>query len=98
MNKRGILDKVKFLLSIAKAGNCTAEELKEVMSMVDEHSNHPVLGRVFGYSISDYAIATLKWIDSEDSLNEFNLIFSQLSKQRKQDIEEIILRKLHLEI
>lgn len=91
-------DKVYFLLSIAKAGKCAKEELNMIKGMTSEHSTDMILGRVFGYSISDYAIATLKWLNTDDTLREFKLAFDKLSSDRKNEISELIARKLYLEL
>ena len=94
VNKNSILDKVNFLLAIAKKGNCTGEELNEIVSMVPEHTDGMVLGRVFGYSVSDYAIATLKWLDKD---KEFESAMADLQDGRENDIQTLITSKIYLE-
>lgn len=97
MSKSGILDNVRFLFSIAQKGVCGEDELRIILNMTEEHTDNLILGRVFGYSVSDYAIATLKWIGSDSTLKEFKNIFDKLSKNRQTEIETLISRKLYLE-
>ena len=97
MNNVGILDKVKYLLSLPEKSECSSYEIQKAVEMTKEHSNDMVLGRVFGYSVSDYAIATLEWIGTEESRKEFSRIFGGLSDRRKIDIANLIEKKLYLE-
>ena len=52
-----ILDKVLFLLNKAEEQNCTEEEYQRIISYSSDGADGLVVGRVFGYSVSDYAIA-----------------------------------------
>lgn len=97
MNNVGILDKVKYLLSLPEKSEYSSDEIQKAVEMTKEHSNDMVLGRVFGYSVSDYAIATLEWIGTEESRKEFWRIFDGLSDRRKIDIANLIEKKLYLE-
>ena len=69
MANDGISEKVLFLLELAKKGTASESELSKIIEMISAHSDNVTLGRVFGYSVSDYAIATLKWLDSENALS-----------------------------
>ena len=102
MNKKSIVSKVDFLLSIAKSGICKTNDLYEISSMINEHSEHAVLGRVFGYSVSDYAFATLKWLNTKDSLELFNSFYEKLKnspsgESRQKEINELIESKMYLD-
>ena len=90
MNSKCILDKVYFLLSISKSGECTDKQLEEIKMMVSEHTEGMVIGRVFGYSVSDYALAALKWIGTDETLREFKVLFDNLPYVRKNEIKELI--------
>ena len=57
-----------------------------------------IIGKVFGYSVSDYAIASLKWINSAKSITLFNEIFYSLSEQRQKNIKILIDKKTYLQI
>lgn len=93
-NKKSILDKVDFLLLISKKGNCTDKELEEIKSMISEHSNDIILGKVFGYSVSDYAIATLNWLKM---YSEYEKVFQTLPLERRGEIQNLISSKLYNE-
>lgn len=64
MDKNGIGDKVEFLLKLSKIGRYEKEELDEVVSYTSLYSENLILGKVFGYSVSDYAFATLFWLNT----------------------------------
>lgn len=76
-----LLDKVDFLLTIAKKGSASDEELEEILKLTVEQSKHGRLGRVMGYSVSEYAIATLSWLGETKLFDEMmlgkDLTFSQ---------------------
>ena len=97
VNKNSILDKVNFLLSIAKKGNCTVKELNEIVDLIPEHTDDMVLGRVFGYSVSDYALATLKWIGADKTVVEFETTLAEMSEARHEDVQKLIESKIYLE-
>ena len=98
MVHNNILQKVMFLLTCAKAKTVSTDDYQLILSYVTQHSNHLVLGKVFGYSISDYAIATLYWIQTNESLEDFDSVFSKLVEGRKNLVNELIERELYLEI
>lgn len=97
LNNAGILDKVKFLLSLAQKKQYTKNELDSVKTLLSEHSDNMRLGKVFGYSISDYALATLSWLSTDETNELFNHNFSQLNEERKQHISQLIEKKLYLQ-
>lgn len=97
-NNIGITDKISFLFEKSKSGQCSYDELQRIMEYTSQHSNDMVLGRFFGYSVSDYAIASLKWINTPDSIKNFNDVFESLPKERKQEISILISKKLYLQV
>ncbi len=97
-NKVGITDKISFLFEKAKAGHCSYDEMQQIKEYTVQHSNDMIIGRFFGYSVSDYAIASLKWINTTESLSLFNEVFSPLSDNRKKEINELIEKKLYLQV
>ena len=94
-NNIAILEKVSFLLQISKSQKCSPNDLQKILLYTKEHSDNAIIGKIFGYSVSDYAIATLKWINSSETEKEFNQIFKTLPKSRKAEITELIARKLY---
>lgn len=92
-----IVDKVDFLLTLAKKNKYDADELNTVISMTGEHTDNKILGRVFGYSVSDYAIAVLNWLGTEDSIKAFNSAFNKLNKIRQAEINKLIKAKPYIE-
>ena len=97
LNNTGILDKVKFLLSLAHKNQYTKNELDYVEMLVSEHSDNMRLGKVFGYSVSDYALATLSWLSTDETKELFNQNFSQLGEERKLHVSQLIDKKLYLQ-
>ncbi|MCR4711485.1 MAG: hypothetical protein K5707_04225 [Clostridia bacterium] len=98
LNRKGILEKVRFLLSAAKSGECGIDEFKDIVAMTREHTDNQIIGRVFGYSISDYALATLSWLGTEESIKAFRRGFNELSNIRKEEVRRLIDSKMYLEI
>lgn len=82
----GILDKVKYICDIANKQTFNEKEKEKILLLSDEHSNDSHLGKVFGYSVSDFAIACLSWCNCNQ---EFENIFDSLSEERK-----IVLKRL----
>ncbi|MGN0541896.1 MAG: hypothetical protein ACI4JG_00445 [Acutalibacteraceae bacterium] len=97
LSNAGILDKVRFLLSLAQKNQYTKNELEAVTALLSEHSESMRLGKVFGYSVSDYAFATLSWLSTDETKELFDCYYSQLSAERKQTISQLIDNKLYLQ-
>ncbi len=97
MNKNSIVDKVDYLLSIAKNGEYNDKDIKTITEMSKEHTNNQILGRVFGYSVSDYALAVLSWLGTKETLTIFDAAFHKLPKVRQQEINNLITSKKYLE-
>lgn len=97
MDKTGITDKVYFLLKLSKSKKYTNDELKDVISFIPLHSNDIKLGKVFGYSISDYAFATLFWLGTSETMKLFSELSEELSEERKSEIEQLIKKKLYVQ-
>lgn len=95
MNKKGILEKVSFMLTVSKNKKYTPKELNEIISFTHLHSNERELGKVFGYSVSDYAYATLFWLGTSETLNIYNSMSSRLSEERIKEIDSLIQSKLY---
>lgn len=96
-NKDGILDKVNYLLGISKNKKYNEEDIKKITLLAKEHSEHMVLGRVFGYSVAEYAIATLKWLDTDRTKKLFNKLYMDLGTEQKRNINELINREIYKE-
>ena len=95
MEKIGITDKVKFLLQLSKSKQYSSDELKDVVSFTSLHSNNVILGRVFGFSVSDYAFATLFWLGTPETIEIYNNLSKGLSTERKAEINDLLAKKLY---
>ena len=93
-----ILDKVLFLFNKSKEQDYTKEEYERILSYTNEHTDGLVVGRVFGYSISDYAIATLKWIGKPETISKYLDILRTLPENRKKEVTELVSKKLYEQI
>ena len=98
MELTSLTEKVKFLLISAKNKADDEQTLSVIKSLTGEHSNERVLGKIFGYSVSDYAIASLKWMDTEKSIELFNEEYGKLSDERKEVINWLIANNYHMEM
>ena len=98
MELTSLPEKVKFLLISAKNKADDEQTLSVIKSLTGEHSNERVLGKIFGYSVSDYAIASLKWMDTEKSIELFNEEYGKLADERKEVISWLIANNYHLEM
>lgn len=96
-DKEGILDKVNYLLSISKNKVYKEEDINIITSLAKEHSEHMVLGRVFGYSVAEYAMATLKWLDTDRTIEVYNKLYDSLETEQKKSIDELINREIYKE-
>jgi len=85
-----LLEKVQNLLLIAKEGITSESVVGEIEALTDEHSEHTRLGKFFGHSVSDYAFAALKWLNTPASLEAFYSRFESLGDDRKSFINELI--------
>lgn len=90
-----LLDKVNFLLNIAKNNNCTKDELDTVKELSKEQTDHPRIGRFMGYSVGEYAVATIKWI-GENEL--FSQMYNSLNEVQKLKIDELVEKKIYEQI
>ena len=98
MELNSLTEKVKYLLFSAKNKTDDDDTLAIVKSLIKEHSDERVLGKIFGYSVSDYAIASLKWMDTEKSIELFNEEYGKLADERKEVISWLIANNYHLEM
>ena len=96
-NKEGILDKVNYLMKISKNKRYNERDIDKISSLAKEHSNHMVLGRVFGYSVAEYAIATLKWLDTDRTKKIFNDVYITLGTEQKKNVNTLIDREIYKE-
>jgi hypothetical protein len=94
----GILDKVYFLLKISKSKRYTQDDLNRILDYTKEHTDSLIIGRVFGYSVSDYAIAVLKWINTDETVSEFNKMIHSLPESRRKTISELIKSEVYKQI
>lgn len=93
-----ILDKVLFLLNKAAEQNCTEEEYQRIISYSSDGADGLVVGRVFGYSVSDYAIATLKWINKEETVSKYQELLKALPASRKMEVKALVERELYKQL
>lgn len=87
-----LLEKVEFLLNIAKNNIQDASSIETVLKMTDEHSDNLVLGRFMGFSVAEYAVATLNWINQKEL---FNKIYSSLNEFQKNNVNSLIETKMY---
>ena len=93
-----LLAKIHFLLSKAATKTYSPTEFTQIIRLAQHHSDHMILGKFMGYSASDYAIATLKWIGSTETQEAYNSIMETLPQYRKDTIIALIDNKdLYLE-
>lgn len=97
MDECGILDKVRYLLQTAINGIKGEDDVANIVALSEEHSNDVRVGKVFGYSVSEYAIATLSWLKVPSAEKEFKRIYNQLSEKRKDRVQELIESKMYLQ-
>jgi hypothetical protein len=97
MEYKGIAEKVNYLMQKSISKDYNEIDIKLITSYLKEHSDKPILGKVFGYSVSDYAYATLKWIGSEQTNAIFDEHFSTLTQSRKHIIQQLIDSKYYLQ-
>ena len=83
-----LLEKVNYLLTIAKTKDFSRDDLKNIETLTSDDSDHPRLGKVFGYSVAEYAIETLKWINEEDIYKSFTKGLDEYKKGRITDLIE----------
>lgn len=95
MKSMGLFDKVRYICKIANANGCTQEQKEDLLALVKEHSNEERLGKVFGFSVSDFAIACFKWIGDED---EFNNLVISLDENRKLIIQELVASNMYTQL
>ena len=94
----GMIDKIKYMMSIVKSNDYNSEDFQKICSFVSEVSNYARRGKLFGYSISDFALATLKWMNTDESIKIFNSEYSIIKDEnRKSMIDELIESKMYLE-
>lgn len=92
-----ILNKVCFLLDKAKSKKYTKTDLNTIIDYSNQFSNDLILGRVFGYSVGAYAMATLNWINDSVTRKEYDSLLKKLTPQQKDEVEELIQKKLYLQ-
>jgi len=95
MANKSLLDKVSFIFKTVKNHNTAPEALDMLMKYTKEHTDDMVLGRFFGYSVSDYSIAALKWLNTEDTNLNFERIIKSLPSQRQHEINELVSKELY---
>jgi hypothetical protein len=92
-----ILDKENYCLSLARSSSYSSQDLETIRELSLEHSNHVRLGRVFGYSVSDYALATLKWLNTEETNLIFDELYSFKSNAQKEEADDLIRSNIYLQ-
>ncbi|MEE0857352.1 MAG: hypothetical protein U0L58_08675 [Ruminococcus sp.] len=92
-----ILNKVCFLLDKANSKKYTKTDLNTIIDYTKEFSNDLILGRVFGYSVGAYAMATLNWINDPVTGKEYDTLLKNLTQQQREEVEELIKKELYLQ-
>lgn len=95
MRYMGIGDKVIYMLNLAKSGNAKREDIEILKEFAKENSNDVILGKVNGYSISDYAIVTLYWLGQFELYKEF---IKDIDINEKWCIENLIKSEIYKSI
>ena len=90
ISKGNFLSKIYNMLLMAKYREKDEEKIKMLVPLTYEDSPHVRLQRVFGYSVSDFAFATLKWLDTPYSNELYDELIADISEGRRYIIEELI--------
>lgn len=98
MEQLTFLEKIKYMLYLARDKEYKEEDISRLVLYSKEHSNNLVLGRFMGYSVSDYALATLRWLNTEKTMNIYNRLFDSLDTQRKNEIIELVSSEAYLNL
>lgn len=93
-----ILEKIRYMLELAGKKEYSKKDIVSLKGYAEDHSNNAVIGRFMGYSISDYALATLYWLDSKESKEEFEKIYDNLQAERKKEIDSLIRTNAYLQL
>ena len=97
MENNGVVEKVNYLIKKSISKKYDDNDIKLIVSYLDEHSEYAILGRVFGYSVSEYAFAALKWIGTKQTVSLFEKYYNRLSEERKKTVNELIQSDLYLQ-
>ena len=97
-NIKGIGVIVHELLIIAHENVADCDTLEQIAILTKQHSEDLRLGKVFGFSVSEYAFATLKWLSSSDSLFLYDKLTKQLSASRKARINELVSSNVYMKL
>lgn len=95
MENNSILAKVDYIIQAVLKKDDSPDCLRNLLSLSKEHTNDMVRGRVFGWSVSDYAIASLKWINTVRSNSMFDEVFESLPVGRRQEVNELIAKEIY---
>jgi len=95
---KGIGAKVHKLLSIASLNTVDADILVQISKLTEQHSEGLRQGKVFGYSVSEYAFATLNWLGTTDSMQLYDELTRALSDSRKVRIDALVASDLYKKI
>lgn len=81
MEKNSILEKIEYMHSLAKNKSYNEKDLMCLKEYSKEYSDNMVLGRFMGYSLFDYALATLYWIGTEETKMMFDDLLEGLKNE-----------------
>lgn len=98
LNEKSLPRKIYMLLEVVKEKNIDNETITQIGALTNEDSTHMRLGKVFGHSVSDYAFAALKWLDTEYSIKTFDNLFTNLPNDRKKWITELIKSEAYKQV
>ena len=82
---KSIPEKILYLLELAKKGEYSKDDLNTIRLLSTDFSS-----KIFGYSVSDYAIATLKWLNTDETVSLYNSWMSILTGYDKERVEELV--------
>lgn len=83
------------MFNIANEHNCTEEQYNKLLSYTKEHNDDVETYGFFGYSISDYAIATLNWIGTDRAKGDYEIKIGSLSDFRRKEIDTLVKKQLY---
>ena len=68
---------------------------KEYIENVIKLTNDADIVQIFGFTVSEYAIATLRWINTEHSISHYNKICSEKNEIERARIETLVNSEIY---
>lgn len=95
MEREALVNKIGFMFNLANEHIYTEEQYNKLLSYTKEHNDDVETYGFFGYSVSDYAIATLKWLGTDRAKLDYEIQVSSLSEFRKNEIDTLVKKQLY---